>query len=170
VTGDEPGTSLRQAAEALAYAREQEFIFWAGWSGVLHGSALVAGGEVDAGVEAMRQGITDWHGTGSRGFAGVFLTFLAEGLAKQGARGETLDEAERFAVEVGERWWLPEIHRVRGEVLAASPEAAERDRAEAKLAAALDAARRIGARGFEARARASLDAVRRQTRRGPIGR
>jgi predicted ATPase len=138
-------------------------VFWAGWSGVLHGAGLVTDGEVDAGVAAIRQGLAVWQATGSRFFTSVFLTFLAEGLAAQGHGKEaldTLEEARRFAVETGERLWLPEIHRLRGDLLAASPEATAREEAERELLTALELARRGEAAAFEQRARASLDALR----------
>jgi predicted ATPase len=159
----QPKASTARAAEALAYAREQELVFWAGWSGVLHGAGLVTDGEVDAGVAAIREGLVVWQATGSRFFTSVYLAFLAEGLTAQGRREEaldTLEEARRFAVETGERLWLPEIHRLRGELLAASPGSTARDEAEGELLTALELARRGEASALEQRARASLDALR----------
>jgi class 3 adenylate cyclase/predicted ATPase len=158
----EPEASTARAAEALAYAREQEFLSWTGWSGVLHGAGLVTDGEVDAGLAAIRQGLAVWEATGSRFFTSVFLAFLAEGLAAQGRRDEaldTLEEARRFAVETGERLWLPEIHRLKGDLLAASPGTTAREAAERELVTALELARRGGAAALEQRARASLDAL-----------
>lgn len=160
----EPEASRTRAAEALAYAREQESVFWSGFSGVVHGACLVAEGEADAGVAAIRQGIADWQGTGSRAFTSIFLAFLAEGLAAQGRRDEaleTLEEAQRFAAETGERVWLPEVHRLRGEVVAVSAGPAARAEAENELVTAIEVARTLGARAFEARAASSLRALRR---------
>jgi predicted ATPase len=64
-----------------------------------------------------------------------------------------LDEAVAFAEETGERFWEPEIHRLRGELLLLR---GEPHPAEASYCRALEVARQQGARALELRAATSV--------------
>ena len=157
-----PREAVVWATEALAYSEEQEILLWTGYSRVTLGGALVVDGDADAGVPAIRQGIAEWQSTGACNFTTMSLAFLAEGLAVRGhfeEALETVDEARRSALETRERFWLAEIHRLRGELLAGRPEPAL-DEAEAELATAVEVARGQGARALEDRARATLENLR----------
>lgn len=156
------GESVGWAEEALAYAETQEILLWTGYNRVILGGALVNEGHADAGVAPIRQGIAEWQATGACNFTTLSLAFLAEGLAALGDFEEaltTIDEARRSAVETGERFWLAEIHRLRGQFLVERPEPAW-DEAEAEVTTALDVARRQEARPLEDRARATLGTLR----------
>jgi class 3 adenylate cyclase/predicted ATPase len=157
-----PGEAVAWAEEALAYAENQEILLWTGYSRVIRGGALVTEGDAEAGVAAIRQGIAEWQATGACNFSSLSLAFLAEGLAALGDFDEalvTVDEARRSAVETGERFWLAEIHRLRGQILVEMPEPPW-DEAEAEVATALDVARCQGAHALEDRARATLGTLR----------
>ena len=65
----------------------------------------------------------------------------------------TLDEAFAFVERTGERHWLAELHRLRGEFLIQQGKDAE---AEASLRMALDVARQQQAKSWELRVATSL--------------
>ena len=80
----------------------------------MHGWAVARLGAPDDGIAMMRQGLVDWQATGSRLGTSYFLTLLADGQALAGRTQqavETLAESEKFAVEHGEHFWLPETYR-----------------------------------------------------------
>jgi class 3 adenylate cyclase/predicted ATPase len=95
---------------------------------------------------------------------GYFRAMLAEMLLAAQRPQEAADEA-RTAIEQmlasGERWWLPEAHRVRGEALLAM---SNDDRAGAELSflSAIEEARRLGAKALELRVAVSLARLRKE--------
>jgi hypothetical protein len=120
---------MARAEAATAYAGEQGFDFWLGWAALLHGWAVARLGDAEEGIAMMRKGLVDWQATGSRLGTGYFLTLLAEGQALAGQTEqaiETLEASETFALEFGERFWLPETYRQRAAMVAATdPEKAK---------------------------------------------
>lgn len=152
------------AAEALAYATEQELRVWIGWAAMLEGWARVRQGETESGTAQMRQGLVDWGSTGSRLGKTYFLMLLADGLRLGGRPHEALDvlnEAMRMARETGEGFCLSEVHRFRGELLLAAGDVAG---AEETIRLALKLASEQGAVALESRA---LRALRRLTEVAP---
>jgi len=67
-----------------------------------------------------------------------------------------INEALRHCEETGERWYYPELRRVRGEIALAARQTAD---AESWFVSALDHARRQGAGELERRAAASLSEI-----------
>jgi class 3 adenylate cyclase len=132
-----------RAEAATAYAAEQGFDFWLGWAALLHGWALARLGDAEDGIAMMRKGLVDWQATGSRLGTGYFLTLLAEGQALAGQTEqaiETLEASETFALEFGERFWLPETYRQRAAMVAAT----DPERAKVLLGRAVKLADRQG--------------------------
>ena len=88
----------------------------------------------------------------------AFLSALATGLAKAGRPDQArsaIDEALAQCARTGEGWFLPELHRVKGEIaLAVDPGSSPE--AEAAFAQALNVARAQGAARWELRAGTSL--------------
>jgi predicted ATPase len=74
---------------------------------------------------------------------------------------ELLDRADAQARDSGERWYEAEVHRLRGELLAAR----DPRRAEASLQAAIDIARAQDAKLWELRATVSLATLWRDGRK-----
>lgn len=112
-----------RAEAASGYVTDQGFDFWVGWTALMHGWSLAHIGAPDEGIAMMRQGMVDWQATGSRLGTSYFLTLLADGQALAGRTQqavETLAESEKFAVEQGEHFWLPETYRARASLLGAS--------------------------------------------------
>ena len=84
-----------------------------------------------------------------------FAPVLAEVLDRVGQRTRALDVLGRalaYADEIGERAWLPELHRARGDLVAA----ADRDEAVRCYARARELAREFGASVLELRAATRL--------------
>ncbi|MGI9319355.1 MAG: adenylate/guanylate cyclase domain-containing protein [bacterium] len=110
------------AKAALDLSEQYGFQFWVGWARIMHGRALFSSHQdgVPPPLEIMKQGLKEWRTTGSELGQSYFLTLLAEATAAKGEYGysfELLDEALRFANRTGEYFWLPEIYRVKGELL-----------------------------------------------------
>jgi predicted ATPase len=150
----------RHAEAAMAIAAENDFVNFGAQGLVVRGWAIAAQGQIEQGITEIRQGLRLAYpgeaGTGAR--RPYFLALLAEaygwaGQTEQGLRAlaEALDEIERM----GERTWEPEIHRVKGELLA-SPAIGNWGEAAACFSRASEIACRQGARSPELRAAMGL--------------
>jgi predicted ATPase len=115
------GQAVQAQAEALitlAQAhgfplRVAQGLLWRGW-------ALVELGQRDQGIAQMHQGLTAWRATGAELGRPYFLALFAEaygqlGQAEEGLR--VLDEAMAVVHSHGERFYEPELCRLRGELL-----------------------------------------------------
>jgi DNA-binding winged helix-turn-helix (wHTH) protein/predicted ATPase len=150
----------RLASATRAHSIEHGFSYYLAWAEVLLGWSRVrrTGGGVQEIVD-MRQAIERLQAT-----AGLRLTYyralLAEacGLIGRVDEGlEALTEAFADLRRTDERWWEPELHRLRGELLClAAPDLGLASDAAACFHAALEAARRQRAKSLEVRAGVSL--------------
>jgi predicted ATPase len=157
------GPRTRACAEASgAIAAEHGFSFWRAGGAVMSGWALAAGGAAAEGLGRLRQGLADWHATGSVTYRTYYLGLLAEVLAEQGQAeeaGRLLDEALALVQQTDERLYEAELHRLRGELLRSGPAApgpAALQRVEEDFCRALDIARRQQAKSLALRAAMSL--------------
>jgi TOMM system kinase/cyclase fusion protein len=97
-----------------------------------------------------------------------WYAMLADSEAAAGRREQALaaiEEGRHFAERTGEHYFLPEIHRRRGELLAAQPGPDSRDQGEAGLRRAIEVAREQGARLSEMLSTASLCKLQAQAQR-----
>jgi predicted ATPase len=106
----------------------------------------------------VRQGIAAWRATGAALIVPYLCTVLADVSAhldhpEDGL--QALAEAHPVVEQHDERWWEPEIYRLRG-VLLLRQTGAQQAEAEAWLQRALDVARRQEAKALELRAAMSL--------------
>jgi predicted ATPase len=88
-----------------------------------------------------------------------FLDLLAEACALPGdiQRGlGALDEALAAVERTGERWPEAELHRLRGQLLAALPDCGRPDEARGAFLRAIDIARRQSAKSWDLRAATGL--------------
>ena len=153
------GQEAQEQAEALiALATEHGLPLWSAAGVVVRGWALADGGRAEHGIAVIRQGLADYRATESELFLPYFLALLADahGRAGQAATGlslaaDALDRVERTGV----RWIEAELHRLRGELLLALPEA-DQPEAEACFRQALAVAREQDAKMWELRAATSL--------------
>jgi len=110
------------AEAALQLATEQEFPLWVGLANVFLGWALAQRGRADEGIARMRSGIGQWRATGAEEAVPVMLTFVADALLVAGRASEAsavVGEGLAIATRNGERFYEPELHRVRAESLRA---------------------------------------------------
>jgi TOMM system kinase/cyclase fusion protein len=147
----------RAADKMLELARAHGFIGQVAWGETLRGAALAARGEIEEGIALMESGRAGWHATGAGINALFFNGLLAEACMGAGRTGDAqgwLDLALAAASNGEERNWLPEVHRLQGDLLrAGGAPAAE---AESWLEQAREIARGQGALSLELRAVASL--------------
>lgn len=146
----------REAELALRVSRAEGFDDWFGLASVLHGWARARGGDRSAGVDELRAGIAAWTQTGIVIGRSFVFGLLAEVLIDDGppARAhDALDEALRW-VGGGERWYEPELQRLRAELLLAG---GDRAAAGEHAHSAATLAKRHGATTFARRAAATLE-------------
>jgi predicted ATPase len=111
----------REVAEvSLQLSRDQHFAFWIGWCQILRGWCIAQEEEPVDGLAEICEGYLAWQSVGSRLGNHYFLCLKAEACLAGGQFSEGLqaiDEAQAFADETGEGYWLPELPRLRGELL-----------------------------------------------------
>jgi predicted ATPase len=154
--GDAVGV-LRNAAAVRRLAEEQAIPFWSGRAAVLEGWAAGREGSPEAGAVAILRALDTLLSIGVRLFRPYHLALLADVEGRAGlhdAASARLSEALRAAEETGERWYEPELHRLRGEL--ALRQGHDASPAEPAFRAALGLARRQGARTWELRAAMSV--------------
>jgi predicted ATPase len=143
---------------------------------IVRGWALIGRGDDEDAADQIRQGLAAWQGTGAELMRPHSLTLLAEAYAATNRHDQALrvlDEALRLAEATGERMYVAEVCRLRGEhLLAIGPEGANVDAAQACFTRALTIASRQGARSLELRAATSLARLHRdgakQVRSGDV--
>ena len=148
--------ALTHGLQSLQAAREQGFATWIGPSAAIVGAQRVHHGEVEQGLEQICDGIRDYVGTQALAYQPFWFALRAEGLAAAGRLDEAcagLDEAIGIAVRHGERFYLGELLRFKGEISARLGRSAEAERC---LYEALAVARSQRARLFELRIAATL--------------
>jgi adenylate cyclase len=153
------GRAAQERADAaIVLATEQGFPYWRPLSSVPHGWALVQQGQAREGIEQIRQGLMAWQAIGGGLLRPYFLALLAEayGTMGQPAAGlPVLAEALTLIDKTGERWYEPEIYRLKGALLL-QQSADNHGEAQACFQQALDVARSQQAKSLELRAATSL--------------
>jgi class 3 adenylate cyclase/predicted ATPase len=151
--------ALRAVAERLiGYASDMGLRPMVPMAKYFSGEALTHQGEIVEGIAQMRESLAELRAMGSKNAIPGFLAFLADALGRSGNTDEGLaavEEALKIADAGGERFGLPEIHRVKGQLLLARP-ASDKDAAEAAYHEAIAVARGQHARLLELRASTSL--------------
>jgi class 3 adenylate cyclase/tetratricopeptide (TPR) repeat protein len=149
--------SHSSAADCMAYAEQQEIPAWIAVARVLKGLAECYLGDGNDSVASIRQGLADWQKRYSL-FVPQMNLYLAEACLVAGRFREGLEaveEGSERAVQFEERAACAELHRIRGELLAASGRGPA-DEVETCFRGALDVAREQQAKTFELRAATSL--------------
>jgi predicted ATPase len=154
----EGGTARERAEVAIILATEQGFPFWRAFGLILHGWALAYQGQAQEGLEQIQQGLTAWRATGAEQLRSYFLALLAEAYGAIGSPAAGLmaiTEALTLVDNTGERWYEPELHRLKGALLL-QQSADHHAEAQACFQQALDLARSLQAKSWELRAATSL--------------
>lgn len=159
---------LSRADAAVELSRELGFKYWLAHGNILRGWALAEQGDLDTGIELIRQGLVDYRATGAEMFTTHFLGLLADALLRAGQAGaalQVLDEALQRVGKTQERFYAVELYRLTGDCLLAAPEAPESGAAapqtpEDCFLKAIEEARGQGARLLEWRGMLSLAQLR----------
>jgi predicted ATPase len=157
--------ACRQWAEAAALAREQRFGPWIGITNVLTGAVCTVTKDAAQGLAQARQGYATYGANTGMPHAGTglvlnaiyYLALLAGACEGAGLLAEArihLDAAIDAAERSGERWFEPELHRLKGEWLLRHDPKGEAQ-VETAFADALDRARQQKALLWELRAAVS---------------
>ena len=113
-------TAKEHAEAAISLTTEQGFLHWRVYSAILHGWTLAQQGQGKEGIEQMYQGLRAYRATGAEIWRPYWLALLAEahGIIGQPEAGLTvLAEAMMFVETTGDRWYDPELYRLKGELL-----------------------------------------------------
>jgi predicted ATPase/DNA-binding winged helix-turn-helix (wHTH) protein len=149
--------AAEQALDAcIRVANEHHLSFYQKWSQCLQGALLVEQEDFSAGIAALSGALPVLGRVASR--QPEFQIALARGLAGTGDLARALDvlgAALTHAKSDGEYWCVPELLRIRSEILIAQDRDGS-DAAERQLRYALRLARKQGARSWELRAATSL--------------
>jgi class 3 adenylate cyclase/predicted ATPase len=143
--------AVRAAAEPLiTLYEEQGFPLWGASGRIIHGWALADSGRSEEGLAEIRRGLVEYVETGAEIWLPDFLAMQAEMLGRVGQTEAGLRYLSD-ALDRGRRRWIePELHRLKGELLLALPEADTME-AEACFRHAIAMAREHGARMLELR-------------------
>jgi len=149
--------AARDWNEAMMHlATEEGFPLFQILGTTFQGWTEALGGEVEAGITQMRQGLAAWQAMGTGMERSHLLALLAQaytvaGRVEQGlgATAEALDFVERS----GERYYEAEIQRLRGELML---QQSDENQAEDSFHRAIEVAREQQAKSWELRATVSL--------------
>ena len=123
---------------------------------MLHGWARVIQGHIDEGLAVVRDGLSAWRATGSKFQVPYRLARAEEAYLVAGEIENGLQLLHEVTDQSEDRWFAPELHRLRGELLL---DGGRRDEVEGCLKQAIKAAQEQGARLLELRAAMSLGRV-----------
>jgi class 3 adenylate cyclase/predicted ATPase len=146
------------AQAAVDMSIEHGFPFWRTGAAALLGWVLVQRGELEAGVEKIREGLRTYGATGAKQWQPCGLSLLAEACWKAGQIEDGLSaisEALSLVEKTGERCWETEIYRLNGHLLRAqSP--GNQVKVEKCFRHAIDLAQAKNAKSLELKATTSL--------------
>jgi predicted ATPase/DNA-binding winged helix-turn-helix (wHTH) protein len=155
----------RYGAMLLDHTERHPIRLWQIWARCFNGLVAARRGEIDAGLRALRGGLEQ---AGEARFLPRFLLLLGElavclGQAGEVALGlETVDEALARCEARDEGWYIPELLRIRGELILLQGAETALGAAEQHFRRALDSAHGHGALSWELRAATSLARVWRE--------
>jgi tetratricopeptide (TPR) repeat protein len=144
----------------LKIAEEQGLALWLGWGATIRGYVVAVQQDSERGLAELRTGIEAARRSGSQLMYTYHLGLLADALVHAGRYDEavaTLDEADTFAATNEERFWIPELQRLRGLIALA---AGDLERAHGLFAEGLAVAAQQSAHSLAARLQASQSHAR----------
>ena len=154
------------AGLVVSICNENGFSHWVNCGMILDGWAAICAGQVDRGLEVLREGVVGWQKGGARLWLPMFLILETETYAKAGrheAALQAIEQALAICEETGERWALAEVLRIKARLLSTGHGKNCR-KIEAILQDSLEIAQRQQARCWELRT--SCDLARLWQRQG----
>jgi predicted ATPase len=146
------------ADAAMQVSTEHGFALTKAWSAGIAGWCAAARGELDRGVTLLADAIAALGDMQAMAYKSYLLGLLADASLKAGRRAPAMTavtDAIAAAEATGERFFLAELHRLKGELLAHPSLGRPEDAADA-FRTAIAIARRQNARLLERKAEASL--------------
>jgi predicted ATPase len=147
------------AVMLLDHSAKHVLALWHAWARCIEGALSIKRGDVETGLPLLRTALDELRESKFALPYTAFLGALAEGLAGVGqvAQGITaIDEALTRSERDEERWCVPELLRIKGELALQEGEPDAAVIAEDHFRQALDCGRRQGALSWELRAATSL--------------
>jgi class 3 adenylate cyclase/predicted ATPase len=147
------------ANEAMIIASEHGFLHWKHQATILHGWALSELGAIDEGLSQMRAGLEGYEAMDSWLACCWFRSLLASAYARAGlpdAALRALDGAAAIARRTGDQFFLPELHRMQGEIIFSEGGRTSATEAENLFLKSLDIAQEQNALSWELRTATSL--------------
>jgi predicted ATPase len=154
----EVDATQEQGEAALALANKHGFRLFGAWGTIPWGWALALSGQVQAGIDQIRDGLATHTATGAELLSPYFLALLAETYGQAGRVEEGLkvvNEALSVIARNREHQWEAELLRLKGELLV-SHSGANRMEADTCLHQGLALASHQQAKSLELRAATSL--------------
>ena len=145
------------AESAIAISNTYGFPTWLAVGGMFRGWARTVQGEVTSGLQEVRSHLPIFEPIGVALYGPARLEVLSQALELNGKLDEAtvaVEEAVSAVERTGERWYMPELERRRGELLLRA--GGSEVEAHASLHRALELAQAHGNRLFELRAALSL--------------
>jgi predicted ATPase/DNA-binding response OmpR family regulator/class 3 adenylate cyclase len=154
------------AGLVISICKENGFSHWMNCGKIFHGWADVCRGQVDTGMEVLREGMVGWQKSGAGLWMPTFLMLEAEAYRQSGrdeAALQALERALAICEDSGERWAIAEVLRCKAHLLLSARRADDAE-IESILLKSLEIARCQQARCWELRT--SYDLSRLWQRRG----
>jgi predicted ATPase len=156
---DDIALAEQAVTRLIEHTRSHSFIYWARFSRWLEGKVLIKRGETAKGFALLRSAFDAFRKAGlglhCSGFVGDLAATTAE-LTDLAAGLRMIDEALAQSDRDGVSWHVPELHRVKAELMIAAGGSQQLIMAEDCLGRALAAAKQQNALLFELRSAASL--------------
>ncbi|HEY7303308.1 MAG TPA: AAA family ATPase [Bryobacteraceae bacterium] len=113
--------ALERGRKAVELCTRYGFAYYLAMANVLTGWAAAAEGDIEHGLTQLREGMEGLHKLDAELRLPYYYTLLAETLERTGLVGEALASLSTgfgFASKNGEKWAVPELYRVQGNLLA----------------------------------------------------
>jgi class 3 adenylate cyclase/predicted ATPase len=160
----------RAASKATELSKNESFSLWPPLVQVFQGWASSAKGGGEIALTTMRRGYDTFRAAGGGILRTTMRALIAQAWSHNGETGRALELVAKGLSDIAstnEHNYEPELHRIRGEIVATGPSPQE---AEASFRTALSVARQQRARSLELRAAIALAAFLRERGRADEGR
>jgi predicted ATPase len=157
VAGD-VALAARHAAASRQIATEHDLAMLTAWSTGILGWCIAENGDLDRGIAMLTDAMAGLQATQSRHLLCYLIGLSAELRMKAGRYAEAMQAAQdgiALAEASGERYYIAELHRLKGELLACTSDRCDPAAGEA-FRAAIEFAKQQGAKALQHKAMASF--------------
>jgi class 3 adenylate cyclase/predicted ATPase len=116
----DPQAANEVANRVVAMSREYGFPLWLAGGQMMGGWALVEHGQIDGGVAEIRHSIHALESTGANVWVHFARYLLAHALGKAGQPKQALEAIDQILRQIAStrgRWYEPDLHRLKGDLL-----------------------------------------------------